>query len=75
MPTLDAILTLDPERKGFYYEVVLRSLNDVTRRALEQELMQTGKYEYQSDFAKTYLAARRAEGLAEGEAKALLVVL
>jgi hypothetical protein len=83
VPTLEAILTLDPERKRFYYDVVLRSLNEATRRALEEELMQTGKYEYQSEFAKTYLAQGRAEGeaqgraegLAEGRAEALLVVL
>jgi hypothetical protein len=71
VPTLEALLTLDPERQRFYYDVVLRSLNEATRRALEEELMQTGKYEYQSEFAKTYLA----QGRAEGRAEALLVVL
>ncbi|HEX2570386.1 MAG TPA: hypothetical protein VH877_12585 [Polyangia bacterium] len=91
VPTLEALLTLDPERQGFYYDVVLRSLNEATRRALQEELMQSGKYEYQSDFARTYLAkgraegeakgrseglaAGRAEGLAAGRAEALLVVL
>jgi hypothetical protein len=75
VPTLEALLTLDPERQRFYYDVVLRSLNEATRRALEEELMQTGKYEYQSDFAKIYLAKGRAEGPAEGRAEALLVVL
>jgi hypothetical protein len=41
--------------------------------------MQTGKYEYQSEFARTYIAQGRAEGeakgRAEGEAKALLTML
>jgi hypothetical protein len=32
-------------------------------------------YEYQSDFAKKYVAQGRAEGKAEGEAKALLHIL
>lgn len=71
VPTLEALLALDPERQRFYYDVVLRSLNEATRHALEEELMLTGKYEYQSDFAKTYMAKGRAEGRAE----ALLVVL
>jgi len=76
LPTLEALLTLDEERKGFYYDVVLRSLNEAMRRALEQELkMQSGKYEYQSDFARTYFGQGKAEGRAEGEAKALLAVL
>jgi hypothetical protein len=50
--------------------VVLRSLNEAMRRALEQELkMQSGKYEYQSDFARTYFGQGKTAGLAEGEAK------
>ena len=32
-------------------------------------------YEYQSDFAKKYVAQGRAEGEAKGEAKALLHIL
>lgn len=34
-----------------------------------------GTYEYQSDFAKKYFAQGRQEGLARGEAEALLEVL
>ena len=80
LPTIEALLTLDEQRKGFYYDVVLRSLNDAMRRALEQELkMQPGKYEYQSDFARTYFGQGEAKGQAEGEIKgetrALLAVL
>lgn len=41
--------------------------------------MQTGRYEYQSDFAREYYAKGRAEGeakgRAEGEAKAILQIL
>jgi hypothetical protein len=37
--------------------------------------MKTGTYEYQSDFARKYVAEGLAEGLVEGEAKALLAVL
>lgn len=37
--------------------------------------METGTYEYQSDFARKYVAEGREEGRAEGETKALLAVL
>lgn len=80
LPTIDALATLDEERRGFYYDVVLQSLNEAMRRALEEELkMQSGRYEYKSDFARTYFGQGKAEGKAEGEAKgrveALLAVL
>ena len=76
LPAIAAFQTLDEERKGFYYDVVLRSLNEAMRRALEQELkMQPGKYEYQSDFARTYFGQGEAKGRAEGRAEALLTVL
>ena len=80
LPAIAAFQTLDEERKGFYYDVVLRSLNEAMRRALEQELkMQPRKYEYQSDFARTYFGQGLAEGEAKGEVKgraeALLTVL
>ena len=70
LPTIEALLTLDEQRKGFIMMWWLRSLNDAMRRALEQELkMQPGKYEYQSDFARTYFGQGEAKGQAEGEAK------
>ena len=48
-----------PERAGFYYDLVYNSLNEATRRALEA--MMKG-YEYQSDFAKKYVAQGQKEG-------------
>jgi flagellar biosynthesis/type III secretory pathway protein FliH len=86
LAALEAVVGLDAERRGLYYDVVLASLNEATRRALEQE-METRKYEYQSEFARTYFAQGeakgkaegktegKAEGKAEGETKALLAVL
>ncbi|WP_063934786.1 hypothetical protein [Archangium violaceum] len=58
------------------------SLNDAARTALEA-LMSSGTYEYQSEFARRYLAQGREEGrqegrqegLQEGEMIALLEVL
>lgn len=80
MATLEALVTLDAERRSYYYDLVLASLHEAARRALEQELtMERGKYEYRSDFARTYFAQGEAkgreEGRAEGEAKALLALL
>ena len=60
---LPAIQGLDDERARFYYDLVYNSLNDAARRALEA--MMKG-YEYQSDFAKKYVAQGRSEGLSEG---------
>ncbi|HEX2573371.1 MAG TPA: hypothetical protein VH877_27730, partial [Polyangia bacterium] len=90
LAAMDAVVRLDEERRSLYYDVLLGSLNEATRRALEQE-METRKYEYQSEFARTYFAKGeakgkaegkaegkvegKAEGKAEGEIEALLVVL
>jgi hypothetical protein len=63
---LPAIQRLDEDRGRFYYDLVYNSLNEAARRALEA--MMKG-YEYQSDFAKKYVAQGRAEGLTEGLTK------
>jgi hypothetical protein len=65
---LPAIQGLDDDRVRFYYDLVYNSLNEAARRALEA--MMKG-YEYQSDFAKKYVAQGRAEGLTEGLNKGL----
>lgn len=66
-----ACLGLDTERGTFYADVVRTVLNDAARTALEA-LMQTDPYrEYQSAFARKYVA----EGVAEGEARAVLRLL
>ncbi|MBW8873518.1 MAG: hypothetical protein JF614_01020 [Acidobacteria bacterium] len=77
---LPAIQGLDDDRARFYYDLVYNSLNEAARHALEA--MMKG-YEYQSDFAKRYVAQGRAEGLTEGRtegrteeaARAVLTVL
>jgi hypothetical protein len=63
---LPAIEGLDDERARFYYDLVYNSLNEAARRALET--MMKG-YEYQSDFAKKYVALGRDEGRKEGRAE------
>src|SRR5512140_610176 len=58
---LPAIAGLDEERSRFYFDLLLESVNEATRRALEA--MMKG-YEHQSEFAKKYVA--------EGERSLLL---
>lgn len=69
---LPAIRELDDDRARLYYDLVYNSLNQATRQALEA--MMKG-YEYQSDFARKYVAQGRAEGRAEEAARNLLTVL
>ncbi|WP_437640585.1 hypothetical protein [Sorangium sp. So ce854] len=67
---LAAAAGLDQERRTLYADVVLSSLNEAARRTLEA-MMKSG-YEYQSEFARSYVAKGRQEGRLEGilEAKA-----
>ena len=66
---LPALEGLDDDRARFYYDLVYNSLNEAARRALEA--MMKG-YEYQSDFAKKYVAQGRDQGHKEGERALLL---
>src|SRR6185436_3613096 len=63
---LPAIRALPDERARFYGDVLLNSVNEAARRALEA--MMKG-YEYQSDFAKKYYGQGRNEGRDEGRAE------
>src|SRR5262249_61315993 len=65
---LPAIGGLDDDRARFYYDLVYNSLHEAARRALET--MMKG-YEYQSDFAKKYVAQGLAEGLTKGRTEGL----
>ena len=63
---LGALGGLDDDRARTYADLMLAVLPEAARRAMEA-LMQSG-YEYQSDFAKKYVAQGRQEGEAAGEA-------
>ena len=65
---LPTVRGLDDDRARLYYDLVYNSLNQATRRALEG--MMKG-YEYQTDFARKYVA----QGRAEEAARAVLTVL
>jgi hypothetical protein len=60
---------LDAERARFYGDLVLTSVNEATKKALEAKMK---GYEFQSDFAKKYVAQGRNEGRAEEAARAVL---
>jgi len=60
---LPAIRELDDDRAKLYYDLVYNSLNEAARRAMEA--MMKG-YEYQSDFAKKYVAQGLSEGVTKG---------
>jgi hypothetical protein len=71
---LAAASHLDEERAALYTDLVMQSVGEGARAILEA-LMASGNYEYQSDFAKRYVAQGRAEGEAKGRARAILDVL
>jgi hypothetical protein len=65
---------LDDPRSRLYVDLVLKALPAAAHRTLEA-LMRTQGYEFQSEFAKRYIALGREEGREEGLAAALLRVL
>ncbi|WP_437599068.1 hypothetical protein [Sorangium sp. So ce590] len=64
---LAAAAGLDEERRALYGDLVLSSLNAAARRMLEA-MMKSG-YEFQSEFARSYVAKGREEGMREGTLK------
>ncbi len=68
-----ASLGLDEDRSRLYFDLVLSSLSEAARRALQT--MDPAKYEYQSEFARRYLAQGKTEGRAEGRVSLLLRLL
>jgi hypothetical protein len=65
---LAAASHLDDEASVVYFDLIRSAVGEAARRSLE-ELMEKGTYEFQSDFARKYLAKGEAKGRAEGEAK------
>ena len=54
-----ASLGLDEDRSRLYFDLVLTSLSEAARRELK--MMDPAKYQYQSEFAKRYIAQGRAD--------------
>jgi hypothetical protein len=67
---LGAVVGLDTDRARLYFDLALSCLNDVARHALEA-LMQSGNYQYQTEFARRYVAQGRQEGHQEGHQEGL----
>ncbi|MCL2725721.1 MAG: hypothetical protein FWD69_14925 [Polyangiaceae bacterium] len=64
---LAATKGLDDERVMLYSDLILHSLSNGPARIALEELMASGTYEYQSDFARKYVAKGKVEGRAEGK--------
>ena len=71
---IEAVAELDAARVRLYCDLILASLSDANRKALEAR-MATSKYEYQSDFARKYVAQGVAQGRAEARAEAIITML
>ena len=57
-----ASVGLDEDRSSLYLDLILASLSEAARRELQA--MDPAKYEYQSDFAKRFVAQGEASGRA-----------
>jgi hypothetical protein len=73
MAFLEAAAGLSEELRAVYGDLVLSSLNEAARRRLEA-MMKAG-YEFQSEFARSYVAKGREEGEIKAKANAVLAVL
>jgi hypothetical protein len=69
-----AVQPLDAQRATIYTDIVAVSLR-ATARAILEDLMANGTYQYQSDFAKRYFGQGKAEGEAKGKAEAIIAIL
>ncbi len=61
---------LDNERFSFYFDLAISSLSEAAREALEAK-MQSGSYQYQSEFVRKFIAQGREEGLEAGRQEGL----
>ena len=64
---------IDDEHVTLYTDLIRAALGRKARQALEA--MMIAGYEYQSDFAKKYVAEGKAKGKAEGKAEGILAVV
>jgi hypothetical protein len=68
-----ASLRLDAARSRLYFDLVEASLSEAARKRLQA--MDPAKYEYQSEFARRYVAQGKAEGELHGQATVLIKLL
>lgn len=60
MAALGGCAALDADRSRLYFDLIINSLSEAARQALRT--MDTQKYEYQSDFARKYVAEGEMSG-------------
>ncbi|MEU6830082.1 hypothetical protein ABZ894_15670 [Nocardia beijingensis] len=72
---LAGLQSTDDERAKMYYDLVVAALSKTARHRLEELMTSTFKYEYQSDFARKYVAQGRDEGRTEEAVRAFFLVL
>jgi hypothetical protein len=65
-----ASVGLDADRSKMYCDLILNSLTETARQALMN--MNPANYQYQSEFAKRYVAEGKVEGKAEGRCELLI---
>jgi hypothetical protein len=65
-----ATFGLDANRSEIYLDLIMNSLGEAARQALKK--MDARKYEFQSDFARQYIALGRTEGEVRGRAALIL---
>ena len=70
---MTASVGLDATRSTLYSDLVLASPSEAAPKALQS--MDPAKYEYQSEFARRYVAEGMAKGRAEGRAELVLKLL
>lgn len=78
LAVVPALSERDDEAASVYYDLLLSALPEAARRELEAMAL-SGKYEYQSDFAKKHFAQGevkgRTEGRTEGQAEGRAAML
>ena len=74
LAALEAATDLDRERSMLYCDLIWLAAGDAVKKTLEDQ-MERAEYQYQSDFAKKYIAEGKAEGKAEGRAEAIVRIL
>ena len=65
-----ASVGLDADRSKLYFDLVADALSEAAGKALRN--MDPANYQYQSEFARRYVAEGRAEGEAKGRAALVL---
>jgi hypothetical protein len=68
-----AVRGLDEDRSRMYFDLISDSLSEAARWAMQA--MDPRKYEYQSEFARRYVAQGRAEGEVKGRAALVIRLL